>query len=105
VGTKETCVNLQIPSAFELGASVVGPGNGIASKTASHCETVAPISVALSTNLTWLELVMVGSHFEGTATVPSFTCTGKYAKGRQEQLTEDLSGTASYAINVKPPPM
>jgi hypothetical protein len=104
-GTSATCVNLKLPTTQAVTFTVAGPGNGLPSKTASHCETVEPVKFELSTNLTFLELVVVGSHFVGTYTVPPFTCSGKYGKGRGEQMTEAFSGPGSYEISVKPPTM
>jgi hypothetical protein len=103
VGSSATCVHEVVPSKQELSISVHGPGNGLASKTVSNCETVTPMSLPLETNLTLLEIVVIGTHFEGTTTIPAFTCSGKYANGRASQLTEDLSGTSTFSINVNPP--
>jgi hypothetical protein len=102
-GNPATCVHEVVPSKQELSYSLVGPGNGLPSKTVSHCETVTPMSLPLETNLTLLEIVVVGTHFQGTTTVPAFTCSGKYGVGRGEQVTEAFSGTASFNINVNPP--
>jgi hypothetical protein len=104
-GTSEMCVNLKVPTTQIETYDVVGPGAGLPSKTVSHCETVEPIKLELSTNLTFLELISVGSHFVGTYTVPPITCSGKYAKGRGEQMTEAFSGQGSYDVNVNPPTM
>jgi len=65
----------------------VGPGNGLPSKTVSHCQMVEPIKLELSADLTLLELLTVGAHFTGTYTVPPITCNGKYGVGRGEQMT------------------
>jgi len=103
VGSPATCVNEKVPLAEVLTVSVVGPGNGRASKTVTHCETVEPIKLNLDTNLTLLEIVVIGTHFVGTYTMPAFTCTGAHANARANQLTEALSGPGTYNINVNPP--
>jgi hypothetical protein len=101
-GTPETCVNLKVPTEQKEEVSVVGPGNGLPSKTVSHCETVEPVKLNLSTNLTLLEIVAVGSHFVGAYNVPAFTCSGKYGKGRGEQMTEAFSGPGTYDLTTTP---
>jgi len=101
-GTPETCVNLTVPTVQKEEVTVVGPGNGLASKTETHCETVEPVSFNLSTNLTLLEIVAIGSHFVGTYNVPAFTCSGKYGNGRSTQMTETFSGPGTYDLTVTP---
>src|SRR5262249_56354653 len=102
VGPPITCVTLTGPTTQGESFSVVGPGNGLPSKTVSHCETVEPVKLALSTNLALLEILLVGSHFTGAYTVPKITCSGKYAVGRGEQMTEAFSGAGTYDIKVNP---
>lgn len=101
-GTPATCVTLTVPTEQQEALSVVGPGNGLPSKTVSHCETVEPVKLNLSTNLTLLEIVAVGSHFTGAYTVPRITCAGKYGVGRGEQMTEAFSGPGTYDLTTTP---
>jgi hypothetical protein len=101
-GESSTCVNLKVPSVQKEEVTVRGPGNGLPSKTESHCETVEPVFLNLSTNLTLLEIIAVGSHFVGSYTVPRFTCSGKYGVGRGEQMTETFSGTGTYDLTTTP---
>jgi hypothetical protein len=102
VGTPLSCATLSVPTVQHEAFTVVGPGNGLPSKTTSHCETVEPVTLALSTNLTLLEIIVVGSHFTGGYTVPKITCAGKYGVGRGEQMTEAFSGPGTYDIHVNP---
>jgi len=103
VGSSATCVNEKVPLQEVMTVSLHGPGNGSRSKEVTNCETVTPIALLLDSNLTLLEIVVIGTHFEGTDTIPAFTCSGKHGNGTQEQLTEDLSGPGTYSINVNPP--
>jgi hypothetical protein len=111
VGSPLTCVLEVVPTDQELTYSVHGPGNGLPSTTVSHCETTTaegsavpkPVHLQLEAYLTLLEIVAIGAHFAGTTTIPEFTCYGKYANGRESQVTETFSGAATFSINVNPP--
>jgi hypothetical protein len=102
-GPSVDCVHETFSEKVALGYSVHGPGEGLASKTVSHCETVEPVNLALVHDLTFEEVAFVGSHFTGTTTIPPYTCSGKYGTARGNQMTEAFSGTASYNLCVIPP--
>jgi hypothetical protein len=102
IGEPFSCVHEAVNTALRLGYSVHGPGNGAASKTQSQCETVEPTKLALVDNLTFREFAFLGSRFVGSTTIPTITCTGKYANGRGNQMTEDFSGPATFDICVQP---
>jgi len=105
-GGNPTCVNLKVPSKQNLTFTVEAPGHSgeeIKNPVLHLCQTVTPIDLPLSTNLTLLEIVAVGSHFTGTTTIPSITCNGKKAKRLGKEMTETFSGPGSYVINVNPP--
>jgi hypothetical protein len=102
-GTSATCVTLEVPTKVILGYTIVGQGNSAGAKTTSQCQT-GEVTLNLSTNLTLLEVVAVGSHFVGTAPIGPITCSGKNGNGRAHQLEEALGGTASYVLNINPPP-
>jgi len=101
----EGCVKETVPLKVNMEVELVGPGNGSKSTTPTRCKTVTPIDLPLSTHLTVLEIVAVGSHFEGTTTVPAFTCNpkpGTNSSSRADQLSADLSGPGSYVLDINP---
>jgi hypothetical protein len=102
LGEPVTCIHEEIGQSIRLGYSVHGPGNGTPSKTQSQCESSEPAKFNLSDNLTFAEFAFVGSRFKGSFNTPKITCTGKYAVGRGEQMTESFSGPTNYDICVQP---
>jgi len=102
VGNAFDCVHEEVAQSIRLGYSVHGPGNGEPGHTQSQCEAEVPAKFTISDNLTLEEFFFVGSRFKGSFTTPHITCTGKYAKGRGEQMSESFSGTTNYDICVQP---
>jgi hypothetical protein len=102
LGNSLDCIHQEDFQSIRLGYSVHGPGNGASSKTQSQCETVEPAKFTISTNQTFEEFAFVGSRYQGTFNTPNITCTGKYANGRGNQLTESFSGPTNYDICVQP---
>jgi hypothetical protein len=102
LGTAIDCIHQEVAQSIRMGYSAHGPGKGASSQTQSQCETVEPAKFTLSTNQTTEEFFFVGSHYKGTFNTPPITCSGKYANGRGNQLTESFSGPTSYDICVQP---
>jgi hypothetical protein len=102
LGTAIDCIHQEVGQSIRMGYSVHGPGNGQPSQTQSQCETVEPAKFTLNVNQTTEEFFFVGSHYKGSFTTPKITCTGKYAVGRGEQMTESFSGPTNYDICVQP---
>jgi hypothetical protein len=102
LGESIDCIREVIAQSIRLGYSVHGPGNGAASQTQSQCETSVPAKFNLEDNLTFEEFAFVGSRFVGSFNTPTITCSGKYANGRGNQMTESFGGPTNYVICVQP---
>jgi hypothetical protein len=101
-GTPETCVNLSVPTKVNLGITSLSLG---AVKIPSQCETIEPVSFPLSTNLTLLEIITVGSHFSGNVNIPIVKCRGLFGFLLATDLTLLFSGPENpFTLNINPPP-
>jgi hypothetical protein len=100
-GTSETCVNLSVPTKASLGITSLSLG---AVKIPSQCETAEPVSFPLSTDLTLLEIVQVGSHFTGSVNLPFIKCHGLFGFLLATDLTLLFSGPENpYSFEINPP--
>ena len=100
-GGNPTCVNLSVPFKANMGITSV---TIFGLKIPTQCQTVTPVSFPLSTNLTLLEIVAVGSHFEGTTTLPNIKCSGLFGGILGPVLSFLMSGPENaYSFNINPP--
>jgi hypothetical protein len=96
------CVTLSVPTKANLGITEVGL---LGIQTPTHCQTVEPVSFALTTKETLLELIHEGSSFEGEVTIPSMVCEGLSGALVGPALTTLISGPDNpYALEISPPP-
>jgi len=105
IGGPESCSHLTVPLEVNEEYEIVGPGKGVGSTVASRCKTVSPVKLALATDLTLIEIAAIGAHFEGSTTIPAFTCNpkaGTNGTSRGDQLTAAVSGPGTYVININP---
>jgi hypothetical protein len=69
----------------------------------THCETGEPITFALSTYTTLLELSVFGPQFKGSTAIPSMECSGPEALVLEPALTTLMSGPDNaYEIELAP---
>ena len=102
LGKSIDCIHQAVTTSLRLGYAVRGPGKGQASNTVSQCETTEPTVLPLATNQTFEEFAFLGSRYIGSTTIPRISCSGRYANGRGNQMTEDFSGPATFDICVQP---
>jgi hypothetical protein len=101
VGDPKTCVNLSVPQKVKLGITSV---TIFKIKLPTQCETATPVSFPLSANLTLLEIVTVGAHFEGQTTIPNIKCGGLFGGILGSVLSALMSGPENtYSLNINPP--
>jgi hypothetical protein len=103
-GGREGCLALRVPTQATIGLT---GAFALGLRIPTHCQTSEPITLALSENLTFLELIgEPGPRFQGTATIPSITCGGLEGLVLGPVLTAALSGPENpYAISISPPPV
>jgi hypothetical protein len=102
-GTAETCVNLSVPEKVKLGVTSIAL---LGVKVPTKCETITPAEFNLSTDLTLLEIISVGSHFKGEVNIPPVKCGGLFGLTLDLTLDTLLSGPNNpYSLNINPPAM
>jgi hypothetical protein len=95
------CVTLSVPTKAILGITEVGL---LGIETPTHCETVEPVALPLSSNVTLVELINSGAHFTGTATIPPMRCDGLNGPAVGPLLTVLMSGPDNpYSLSITPP--
>jgi hypothetical protein len=100
-GTPETCVTLSVPFKATMGITSIGIES---IKIPTMCATKEPVSFPLSTNLTLLEIVAVGSHFKGDTTLPNIKCSGLFGGLLGPVLSLLMSGPENgYVFYIHPP--
>ena len=94
-------MNLSVPFQANMGITSVSISS---IKIPTQCKTATPVSFPLSTNLTLLEIVAVGSHFTGTTTLPNIKCGGLFGGLLGPVLSLLMSGpNNAYEFNINPP--
>lgn len=94
------CVDLSVPTKANLGITEVGL---LGIQTPTHCETAEPVTLPLSTDVPFTELLNSGAHFAGTATIPPMKCDGLSGIAVGVALTALMSGPENpYALNIAP---
>jgi hypothetical protein len=100
-GGAEGCVTVTAPTTAEIGLT---GAFALGLEIPTHCETSEPITLPVSTNLTFSELVSTGAHAMGKATIPSWTCGGLEGAVLGPVLTLALSGPDNpFALSITPP--
>jgi len=99
----EPCVNLSVPTEVNIGFTSL---TIFGFKFPLHCKTSKPFSLPLSENLRLNEELLdfeVGSHFTGTDTFPSVTCSNElFASLNSSILTSQFSGPENtYSLFIR----
>jgi hypothetical protein len=97
------CVTLKGSASTIVGFQVVGI---LGIKVPIHCETSKPVVLPLETTRTFVELIISGSRFKGTTTMPSIKCPGLQGVVLGLTLTTALSGPENpFTLVIHPPPL
>jgi hypothetical protein len=95
------CLTATVPTKANLGVTEVGLlGIGVP----THCETSEPVAFLLHEHVSFLELVIKGTHFTGEVTIPPMKCEGLESLVLSPLMTELISGPENqFELNILNP--